>query len=273
MKFCQLAFSTAIVILLAWLPVAAANAKATMLFLRGAPDSAVVSLNGRGIQLKPEKPIVCEPGPAKVQVMLGAKMLYSHTIVLGPGERKLINLNANDTTAMIDIMSEPEGAGVSLNQLLRGQTPFQDSLISPGYYTIEIVRSGYDSITKKLIIAPREQLEMTITLRHSQAWLDSMATMKTLHRHQRQFIQKIAFGALATTLGGTALYFNSRARQNLQKADAADLAYESATSDFNAHKDAYNKNRDAAGQDMAIRNALWVAAGGALICVGISFVF
>ena len=243
-----------------------------MLSLRGVPDTAVIFINNNPVPPPFSKPIEVPAGAVELRITTNG-MEIKKSFLLIHDEQKVLNFSSNPDYATVDVISEPLGAAVFLNSKTAGVTPFIDSLVTPGYCSIVIKMYGYDSVKKEVNLLPQEQVELTYELKHSRAWLDSIAVAKIRQHKKLQFIQRLVYGAIGIAGGGIALYFDRTAQRNIDIANTSAEAYDSAKSGFQGYKNDYDQSRASAKINIDRRNISAAIAVGAAAGFFITFLF
>lgn len=81
------------------------------------------------------------------------------------------------TTGALNIITDPEGASVSLDGGSKGTTPLTISEIYPGTYTLKITKSGYTDLQQSVTISAGKETKMTVSL--TKAGTTTKTTTKT----------------------------------------------------------------------------------------------
>jgi hypothetical protein len=107
------------------------------------PDSAKVIINGVEKGVTPFIMNNVEPGNYQIKVIKDGYTPYAEGLVIAKGDniKRDLALTKANTFLMID--SNPEGATVFINGENRGVTPYAEANLSPGTYSLRIVKDGY----------------------------------------------------------------------------------------------------------------------------------
>ena len=107
------------------------------------PDKARVIINGEEKGTTPFIIDNVEPGDYQIEVIKDGYTTYSEGIVIAKGDsvKRDLALTKAETFLMID--SDPEGATVFINGKNKGGTPYAEANLSPGIYSLRIVKEGY----------------------------------------------------------------------------------------------------------------------------------
>jgi hypothetical protein len=249
----------------------AADGSATV-YLRGVPATASITINNDVVRHTFSEPIILPAGT--VQLVIndeGIKIMKS--FLLRSGDVKVINFSGNPDFSTIDVISEPLGAHVWLNDRDRGATPYLDSLVEPGSYTMTIKKYGYDPVVKQVDLLPQEEMELTFELTRSKAWLDSVERVHYEHRQKRRFVQRVVFSSLGIACAGAAAYFDLSARKNIAHADELAQTYDGANDGLADLKGQYYTNRDAARGNIKKRDISLGLGVGTILGFAMTFVF
>ncbi len=237
------------------------------------PDSAVLIVNNNRLREDILGNYRVAPGPASVQIEYRGTIKYSNFFMIKEGEEKSIKLDCVNQCASLDVVTDPLGASVYVNGVFTGMTPFFNSFLKPGDYSLRLTLPNYQSIYRSVTLKTQEPMLMTLNLELTPGYQDSLAVVKIGHKKFRQSAQKILFGSLFSILGAGGIYFDASARQKMEKARENADAYDKASSNFNAYREEYYSNRTSAQKDMGTRNILYITASACLIGFSLSFVF
>ncbi|MCC7519079.1 MAG: PEGA domain-containing protein [Verrucomicrobiae bacterium] len=75
-----------------------------------------------------------------------------------------VSVQLEEKYAVLDIVSAPPDARVTLNQEFKGRTPLQISSLQDGAYTVTIEKPGYDKITREVKIARNQDAKVDVSL-------------------------------------------------------------------------------------------------------------
>ncbi|MBN1128435.1 MAG: PEGA domain-containing protein [Chitinispirillaceae bacterium] len=244
----------------------------TLIFLRGVPDDAVVSVNDTPVTLVPSGPLLVPAGSIQISVSAEKTSIVKSFFMRG-GDRRVLNFSHNPDYSTISIISDPPGAEVYLDDEKKGTTPMLDPSLIPGTYTLMIRKNDYDPVEKRINLLPQEELELTFDLNRSRAWRDSVASAAKVRREQRRFMQRVVCASLGIVFSGAASYFNWDAQKNLDHAEALSAAYEEAREGFDGIRSEYHLSRDRAVADMQRRDLLLGLTAASAIGFSLSFLF
>lgn len=243
------------------------------LTIQNLPAYARVIINNVSIKNRGNDVFTVEPGPVIVQIDYNGVAAYTASFKVAPGENRTIVLDCQEHCGTLDIMTDPFGASVSLNSAFEGLTPYVNSFLKPGEYSLNVSMPGYVPSLRTVSIEEGKPAMMTLNLEHTQAFRDSIKTVKMAQKRSRQFAQKLIFSGCALACAAGGVFFDMTARSRLAKANDATIAYDQAQGDFQKYHDAYNTNRDSARKSIGNRDLLYIAAGACAIGFTFSFLF
>jgi hypothetical protein len=242
------------------------------LCLRGIPKTAIITINNTAYDQPLSGPLTLAPGSVQLSISSeGTQILKSFSVKAG--DVKVINFSNNAEYASVDIISEPIGAEILIDERKKGQTPFMDSLVQPGFHVISIKRVGYNPVTREVNLLPQEELELSYELTRSKAWLDSISRAKVIKRQKRRFVQRLAYTAMGVACAGAAGYFEIAARNNITTANDVAQTYDKEESGFDQLRARYYDNRNAASKNIKRRDLSAELAGVAAFGFLLTFIF
>jgi hypothetical protein len=245
--------------------------KATV-YLRGVPNSASITINDDPFRLSNTEQIVFPPGKIQLKVSYGTTQMVK-SFSVGAGEVKVINFNVNPDFSVVDVITDPLGAEVSIDEKKAGETPLLDSTVEPGPHAIVIKKYAYETIVKEVNLIPQEELELTFELKKSKVWADSVNKIKTVKRQKRRFIQRVVYTALGAASAGAALYFDQAANKNIRDAGAFAQTYDLAESGCDDLRTQYYDNRAAAKENIERRDIVAAVSGAIALGFALTFIF
>lgn len=135
------------------------------------PSEALVTVNGQPVGLTPIE-ITVTPGRYRVEVSRFGYEAWTQTITLTQGasvtlEAQLVRssfFRPLGRTARLQILSEPEGADVFINNAYAGQTPLSIE-IAPGRYRVVISKTNYENWTQTIELKADSDVTLEATLR------------------------------------------------------------------------------------------------------------
>lgn len=128
------------------------------------PAGAEVYVNGSLVGRTPTGGVLLSPGTYVVRVVKEGYGERSANVTLGRGEvKRLLFVLRPLPLARLEVASLPPGAGVYINGRYRGKTPAQFQL-SPGNYTLELVKDGYERYAVNVTLSPGEFREVLAKL-------------------------------------------------------------------------------------------------------------
>lgn len=118
-------------------------------------------------------------------------------VTLSNPQRTAVNfdLSAPGTLAVGSI---PDSAMVYINGVLKGVTPYRDSLVKPGTYQVRLEKAPYLSLIDSCVVTDRSETAITDTLRLSQAYQDSVAYVKEVAGIKKK---RFTYGMIAGAFG------------------------------------------------------------------------
>lgn len=243
-----------------------------IVYLRGVPNSASVTINNDPFRLSNTKPITLAPGTIQLRVYSGGTQVLK-SFSIKAGEAKVINFKGNQNYSVVDVITDPLGAEVSIDEKKSGVTPFIDSLVEPGSHVITIKKYAYEPIIKEVNLIPQEELELTFDLKQSKVWYDSVTKVNSVHRRKRRFFQRVVCTAVGAVCAGATVYFDQAAHRNIDNAEAAAAAYDGVQTGFDELKTQYHDNRTSAKNNIILRDMSAVLTGGTALGFAMTFVF
>lgn len=140
----------------------------------------------------------------------------------------------------------------------RFATPWYGSQVDPGNYALRFSQDGYEDTTLPVEVRSRERLDVSVTLRHTRAWIDSCA--RETHRARMRTLRIGLFAGSALCAAG-GVFMHVTAFDHRDKADEARDAYATAKSGVGELRDTYDREIDDANDAQTAAVALDAAAG------------
>jgi hypothetical protein len=243
------------------------------LTIKNLPAYTRVIINNASIKNRENDVFTVEPGPVFVQVDYNGVAAYTSSFKVAPGENRTIVLDCQEHCGTLDVMTDPFGASVSLNSTFEGLTPYVNSFLKQGEYSLNVSMPGYVPVLRTVSMEEGKPAMMTLNLEHTQTFRDSIAVAKRAQKRSRQFVQKLVFGGCAAVCAAGGLFFDNTAKSSLSQANDAAIAYDQAQGNFQQYHDTYNTNRDSAKKALNRRDLLYIAAGVCAIGFTFSFLF
>jgi len=128
------------------------------------PDKAKVIINGEEKGTTPFVIDNVEPGDYQIEVIKDGYTTYSEGIVIAKGDsvKRDLALTKAETFLMID--SDPEGATVFINGTNKGGTPYAEANLSPGIYSLRLVKEGYLEYSTEIEVFKGKTSEYSFSL-------------------------------------------------------------------------------------------------------------
>ena len=248
--------------------------KPLTLTINSEPTGAKVYLNGEEIGTTPCSKDSLFQGTFDIAFDKYGFKKFSTQITLKPDVDKSVFTKLERAFGSLTVVTAPPKAQCSLNNGIRGITPFSCDTLRPGEYVIKLSLDSYAPVTRKVLIGlggADTIIQPLVTLRY----LDSL---KQAHHKQNQIARKIIFGAASALCLGVAIAANSNAQNDLQKQQSAYAVYSQLTSantaaEFDARYADYSAGHSATDKALSTRN-VWTGIGAAfLAAMTISFKF
>jgi hypothetical protein len=243
------------------------------LTIQNLPGDGKVTINNALAHARENGVFEVRSGPIAIQIELGGVEAYSASFTLAPGEDRTIVLDCRQRCATLDIVTDPFGASVYVNAAFVGLTPYVNGFMRPGTYDLDVSMPGYQPASRTVDLSGTKPVMMTISLDHTQAFLDSVKAVKKARKKSRQFAQKLVFGGCALACAAGGVFFDMNARSKLAQANDATIAYDQAQGNFQKYHNDYTANRDGARKSLGTRDLLYIAAGACAIGFTFSFFF
>jgi serine/threonine protein kinase len=94
---------------------------------------------------------------------------YVSTVSLGEGEKKTLNIELKKGNPSLDIVTDPPGASIFVNDRNMGVSPLKTFELKPGSYALAAKYDGYKPYSEKISILSNEVLVRKITLEKESA--------------------------------------------------------------------------------------------------------
>ncbi|ASJ02845.1 hypothetical protein A3L09_06020 [Thermococcus profundus] len=114
------------------------------------PNGSNVILNGFYLGKKGD--FYLPPGRYRVNVTNPYYEDYNTTVVIQPGQTVTLSPEMKPLFGFLNVDSVPGGAEVYINGSFSGVTPLSRVLLSPGNYTIRIVKGGYEEYSSTVTV-------------------------------------------------------------------------------------------------------------------------
>jgi hypothetical protein len=241
--------------------------------IRNLPDSAAVTVNNN--KTTPDLLGYCRvsPGLNVVQIETNGIPQFTATFILKAGDEQVVTLDCKEKCSSLDVVTDPLGAGIFLNGIPAGMTPFFNAFLKPGEYSLRIDLKGYEPVNRFIGISKEKPTMLTLNLEPSKTYQDSIRAVRMTSKKSRQYIQRVLFSSLAAACASGGIYFNMNAHRKLSKAQEAADAYDQARSNFSQYRTDYYSNRDGARKALTTRDILYVASGTCVFGFAFSFFF
>ncbi len=245
------------------------------LIIKNLPDSIEISVNGLSRKPDMQGIIPISPGALLIELKQHRVVVYSSLFSVDSLEEKTIVLECTTGCALLHVITEPNGATLSMNGTILGCTPYLNRFLNPGSYSIMATYPGRIPVVRRIEISADSSQIFSYEMDLTQSVKDSIAAVKRALRHTRQVIQSSVLGGLGIAMAVAGAYCDREAYGYLVKADKASKAYDVARSDEECRiqKNLYVTNRDQAKKPIRYRNILYGASGVFLIGFYCTFVF
>jgi len=196
-------------------------------------------------------------------------------------------------SGILAVQSIPSGAEVRLGNVRVGTTPYSDSLVEPGNYSLQVVHPDWNTETRQVSISKGITTSLRIQMERSQAWLvaekkrqeDALAALQAQQREKerqereaiatKKFHQRLGLGIGGATVAGIGTYFHYLKGQEDNKANDAYAAYQQSMSqsDIDNYRSQTKTHQDNASTYKTLRNVCWTAGGLLLASISLTYWF
>lgn len=196
-------------------------------------------------------------------------------------------------SGILAVQSIPSGAEVRLGNARVGTTPYSDSLVEPGNYSLQVVHPDWNTETRQVSISKGITTSLRIQMERSPAWLaaekkrqeDALAALQAQQREKerqeleaiatKKFHQRLALGIGGATVAGIGTYFHYLKGQEDNKANDAYAAYQQSMSqsDMDNYRSQTKTHQDNASTYKILRNVCWTAGGLLLASISLTYWF
>ncbi len=195
-------------------------------------------------------------------------LLYDREEISGPIDNTTSVKNLNS----IKLKSKPDSAVVVINGIKAGITPYLNNKILDGNYSVELLKKNYTPVKESFELIKGSTFNHSYSLDFSKEYKDSVRHEFFTKKGGRN-TRRIAFGVVAALSAGTGLLFEYLASSESIKAEEYVNDYNIATSDFELHKENYQKAEKAFDKNVKYRNICYGISGGMLLGFFISLPF
>jgi hypothetical protein len=214
------------------------------------------------------------PGTYKLRLELSGYDTLNGFAILKAGEFHAIEKKLASIYGILSVSTTPPGAAVFLNDQNAGTTPYRNTKLEHGSYSLRLEMTGYTGVPPEKITVEKEAvINRQYTLMHSQTWSDSATSFTKAKHNHRRWVRRILFGSLSALAGGAGYYFDTQVAAEVSNQNNIATEYSKATSGFNGYVQSYNDAGKKAHDNAETRNILYGAAGtfAALFVISIPF--
>ncbi|MCB9495285.1 MAG: PEGA domain-containing protein [Fibrobacteria bacterium] len=193
----------------------------------------------------------------------------------------------------LQVLSQPVGANVFLDDVKMGTTPWNSDLLDPGPYKVSVVLPDWKRIDRIIELQSMKEFPLNLTLERSDEWIaaqraaEELAKMAELARQeetkrlqesaraQKKLFWRIGLSAISAVCVGGGYYFQTLADENQAAADRSYEKYkatdnsvvmEIAKADIDYNETQTKKNRN-------LRNISYGLGVAALSSISFTFLF
>jgi len=144
------------------------------------PVGASVYLNGKKIGQTPFTKKRIKKGSYKLELRKECFASLKKTLKIKPLETVKTSLKLTPTCGELEVLSDPQGATVFLDEKEVGVTPLQLTGIKKGGRQLVVRQEGYDEVAKAITIVPSRQLKVPLFTLQPQAgtvWVEPVIEM------------------------------------------------------------------------------------------------
>lgn len=240
-----------------------------MVIIRSFPAGAEIYLNDMKMGVTPFIDNTLIPDRYFLKLVLNRYEPYTETFELQPGAIKEISQTLLYNYGSIVVLTQPQGAAVSINSNPVGITPYINDSIEPGEHKISLSMKGFQDVTDKFQSVRNKRDTLTYTL-FSLAKLDSQKMMRMKEQRKKRNARRIVFGLFAAGSWGTGIYFNAKAKNNLEEEKRLWDIYNQkpgpdnpiTQEEYAKRFEAYNNAVRQSNRYMLIRNIVYGVGGG-----------
>lgn len=136
----------------------------TKIVIASNPDKAKVLINGEEKGQTPFTSTEFEPGTYEITVYIPGYIPYKEKISIEKGQTLEREVVLTKASTFLSIITNPSGANVYINNVLKGITPYEEANIQAGTYTVRLEKEGYLPYTTDITIIKDKKEEININL-------------------------------------------------------------------------------------------------------------
>ena len=114
------------------------------LTVRTLPQNASIIVNGNKAGKGFLNSYEVAAGDVSIQVEAPGYEVFKAKERIGTGQTKKLQVKQTSSFGVLEVKSDPPGAEVTINEKKAGQTPYTNTRIMPGNYSIKVELSGHD---------------------------------------------------------------------------------------------------------------------------------
>lgn len=168
-----------------------------------------------------------------------------------------------ESGAALKVHTKPEKSTVFINGNKVGTTPYHNDRMPPGDYSLKVKKDTYEPVEITITLHRDSTVIQSFKLKHTKAFLDSVAAVKKIKKRKMQWVRRIVFGTLAAGCGAGGIYMNLKSND----------AYDTYMADNEQSSKNYESLYDDVESYETIRNVLYGIAGGFTLGFVISIPF
>ncbi|MFH0967373.1 MAG: PEGA domain-containing protein [Methanobacteriota archaeon] len=130
------------------------------------PTGAMVVLDGSGVQTTPYIFSEVTPGSHTIGISKDGYNPYSTSVTVSSGAQATVfaALSPVTSSGSLTVSSDPSNALILLNNIAYGMTPAHFNAIAAGTYNLQLVKPGYQTVSKTIDIIPGAETPVSISI-------------------------------------------------------------------------------------------------------------
>lgn len=122
------------------------------LTITSTPSGATVTVNGLARGTTPCTLERVATGESELQVKMSGYNTLQRTIRLAAGQTEALDMVLQAIPATLDVISDPVGARLYVNDQYRGETPMTLTNLPPATYQLRVEKKGYDMLSRPVFL-------------------------------------------------------------------------------------------------------------------------
>jgi hypothetical protein len=165
---------------------------------------------------------------------------------------------AQVASAILNVSTSPQGARLSLNGKVMGTTPYNNTHINPGIYTLRLELDGFAPKEESIVLNATSPLELSYALKEQEGKVSQAG------KKRKKRIRRIVFGAAAIVAAGAGVGFNQLGEKEYK--DYSDLPASTPPEQFD---ESWKK----VDRDVTMRNGAYILSALCAVGFAISIAF